>query len=102
MMDLSGAHLWLLVGFAGQGLFTLRFLPQWIASERARESRVPIAFWWLSLAGGLVLFSYALHRRDPVFAVGQGTGLTIYIRNLMLIGRKRRAASEHVPVSTGG
>jgi lipid-A-disaccharide synthase-like uncharacterized protein len=51
---------------------------------------VPVAFWWLSLAGGLVLFAYALHRRDPVFAVGQGSGLAIYIRNLVLIGRQRR------------
>ena len=80
---------WLLIGFAGQALFTLRFLAQWVASERARKSTVPVAFWWLSLAGGTVLFTYALHRRDPVFALGQGAGLAIYARNLVLIGRQR-------------
>jgi lipid-A-disaccharide synthase-like uncharacterized protein len=89
---LIAGRAWLVVGFLGQGLFTLRFLAQWIASERAHRSTVPLAFWWLSLAGGLVLFVYALHRRDPVFAVGQGCGLTIYVRNLMLIGRQRRSA----------
>lgn len=81
---------WLLIGFAGQALFTLRFLAQWIASERARQSTVPVAFWWLSLAGGAVLFLYALHQRDPVFALGQGSGLAIYGRNLVLISRRRR------------
>jgi lipid-A-disaccharide synthase-like uncharacterized protein len=87
---LFAGHTWIAIGFAGQALFTLRFLAQWIASERAHRSTVPVAFWWLSLAGGLVLFAYALHRRDPVFAVGQGSGLAIYVRNLVLIGRQRR------------
>lgn len=79
--------IWLEVGFLGQLLFTSRFLVQWIASERARQSVVPLAFWWLSLAGGITLLAYALWRRDPVFAVGQGTGLIVYIRNLILIWR---------------
>jgi lipid-A-disaccharide synthase-like uncharacterized protein len=92
---------WLIIGFAGQGLFTLRFLAQWIASERARQSTVPVVFWWLSLAGGAVLFLYALHRRDPVFALGQGTGLAIYVRNLVLIGRRRRGG-EVAPVASRG
>jgi lipid-A-disaccharide synthase-like uncharacterized protein len=90
MSIFSGGRIWLAIGFAGQALFTLRFLAQWIASERARQSTVPVAFWWLSLAGGLVLFTYAVHRRDPVFALGQGSGLGIYLRNLVLIGRRRR------------
>lgn len=91
MSEPLAGRVWLVVGFAGQALFTLRFLAQWIASERARKSTVPVAFWWLSLAGGTVLFLYALHRRDPVFALGQGSGLAIYARNLVLISRRRRA-----------
>ena len=82
--------LWLAIGFAGQLLFTSRFLVQWIASERARRSVVPIAFWWLSLAGGATLLAYAIQRHDPVFAVGQGAGLVIYLRNLALIGRQSK------------
>ncbi|MFC3527960.1 lipid-A-disaccharide synthase N-terminal domain-containing protein [Paracoccus mangrovi] len=82
--------IWLAVGFIGQLLFTSRFLVQWIASERAHRSVVPLAFWWFSIAGGATLLAYALWRRDPVFAVGQASGLVIYARNLMLIGRHRR------------
>jgi lipid-A-disaccharide synthase-like uncharacterized protein len=89
MTGFPAGRAWLVIGFAGQALFTLRFLAQWIASERARQSTVPVAFWWLSLAGGAVLFLYALHRRDPVFALGQGSGLAIYARNLVLISRRR-------------
>ncbi len=80
----------LAVGFGGQLLFTSRFLVQWIASERAGRSIMPLAFWWLSLAGGATLLAYALWRRDPVFAVGQAAGLIIYSRNLVLIARMRR------------
>ena len=101
MRELLIARGWLAIGFLGQGLFTLRFLLQWIASERARRSIVPQVFWWFSLAGGLVLFVYALHRRDPVFAVGQGSGLAIYSRNLFLIYRRRRVAGG-APASTSG
>lgn len=82
--------IWLGIGFFGQLLFTSRFLVQWIASERARRSVVPLAFWWFSLAGGATLLAYAIWRRDPVFAVGQASGLVIYTRNLMLIGRGTR------------
>ena len=81
-----------LVGFLGQLLFTARFLVQWIASERAGRSVVPVAFWYFSVGGGLILFGYALYRRDPVFIVGQGMGTFIYLRNLMLIAKERRAA----------
>ncbi len=83
-----------IIGFLGQGLFTARFLVQWIASERAGRSVVPVAFWFFSLGGGLILFAYALYRGDPVFIVGQGMGTFIYIRNLMLIARERQAVAK--------
>ncbi|MCK2184183.1 lipid-A-disaccharide synthase N-terminal domain-containing protein [Halomonas getboli] len=82
--------LWLAVGFLGQALFSARFLVQWLASERARRSIVPKAFWFFSLAGGVTLLAYAIYRRDPVFIAGQGAGLFIYFRNLMLIRRETR------------
>lgn len=81
--------LWLGIGFLGQALFTSRFLVQWIASERRRQSVVPLAFWWLSLAGGGTLLAYALYRGDPVFILGQAFGLVVYVRNLLLIRRSR-------------
>jgi lipid-A-disaccharide synthase-like uncharacterized protein len=81
---------WVALGFAGQIFFTARFLVQWIASERAGRSVVPLAFWFFSIGGGLLLFIYALYRRDPVFILGQGMGLFIYVRNLMLISREKR------------
>jgi len=101
MNGILAGRAWLAIGFAGQALFTFRFLAQWIASERAHQSTVPVAFWWLSLAGGAVLFAYAIHRRDPVFALGQGSGLAIYARNLVLIGRRRRG-ERVAPVVSGG
>lgn len=86
-------QVWLGVGFLGQALFSLRFLTQWLRSEQARRSVVPVAFWWLSLAGGMTLLSYAWYRRDPVFIVGQASGLLIYARNLQLIARESREQS---------
>ncbi len=82
--------IWLAVGFLGQACFSARFLVQWIASERRRQSVVPVYFWYFSLAGGVILLAYALHRRDPVFILGQAAGLVIYARNLYLISRHRR------------
>jgi lipid-A-disaccharide synthase-like uncharacterized protein len=90
---MSSGTIWVAIGFLGQALFTSRFLVQWIASERRGESIIPLAFWWLSLGGGLTLLSYAIWRQDPVFIVGQATGLVVYTRNLVLIGRKRREAT---------
>jgi len=75
---------WYVLGFAGQILFGSRFFVQWIASERARRVVIPELFWFLSLAGGVALLVYAIHKRDPVFAVGQASGLLIYVRNLVL------------------
>jgi len=80
---------WLLLGFGGQVVFMGRFVIQWIASERHRRSVIPVSFWYLSIIGALVLFVYALHRRDPVFVAGQGMGVAIYLRNLQLIRRTR-------------
>lgn len=79
----------MLVGLVGQALFSARFIVQWLASERARQSVVPVTFWFLSLAGGTVLLTYAIHRRDPVFIIGQAAGMLIYLRNLMLLRRQR-------------
>lgn len=83
---------WILLGFVAQGMFTMRFLVQWIASERAKRSVVPVAFWFFSLGGGFLLFVYAIQRQDPVFIAGQGLGLFIYIRNLWLIANEHRSA----------
>ena len=87
---------WVLLGFVAQLFFTMRFVVQWLASERAKRSVVPIAFWFFSLGGGALLFVYAIQRRDPVFIAGQGMGLFIYIRNLWLIANERKAAMSKV------
>jgi lipid-A-disaccharide synthase-like uncharacterized protein len=88
--------LWVLFGFIAQVMFMARFLVQWIASERARKSVVPAAFWFFSVVGGALLLVYAIYRKDPVFILGQGAGLFIYLRNITLIRRERRATSEMV------
>ena len=84
--------LWIAFGFCAQLMFTARFLVQWIASERARDSVMPVAFWYFSLAGGLMLLSYAIYRADPVFMLGQALGVVIYSRNLWLIHAKHKSA----------
>lgn len=95
---LHGAELaWIGLGLLGQGLFSARFLVQWIASEKRRESHIPIAFWYLSIAGGITLLTYAIYRADPVFILGQSTGVLIYGRNLYLI---RAGRSESTPVES--
>lgn len=89
--DTSSTELfWLIIGFTAQVMFMMRFVIQWLASEKARRSVVPDAFWYWSIAGGFMLFVYAVYRADPVFMLGQGTGLFIYARNLYLIRRARR------------
>ncbi|WP_191236779.1 lipid-A-disaccharide synthase N-terminal domain-containing protein [Cobetia marina] len=85
---------WVAIGFGGQALFSARFIIQWLASEKARRSIVPRAFWWFSLAGGMTLLAYAIHRQDPVFIAGQGAGLLIYLRNLSLIKRDRASRQQ--------
>lgn len=84
----SAEFAWVMFGLAGQLLFTARFVVQWIASERAGRSTIPIVFWWFSIGGGLVLLSYAVYRADPVFILGQSMGVFIYSRNLWLIRRE--------------
>ena len=81
--------IWMAIGFAGQLVFSLRFLVQWIVSERRKESVIPTAFWYISITGTVILFAYATYRKDPVFMLGQAFGAVVYIRNLMLIRKKR-------------
>ena len=85
---------WLGIGFAAQLMFSMRFILQWIASERAKQSIVPEVFWYFSFAGGAMLFAYAIYRVDPVFILGQGTGLLIYARNIHFIWQGKRAESS--------
>lgn len=87
---------WLAIGFTGQAMFFMRFLVQWLYSERERRSVIPVAFWYFSIAGGLILLVYAIYRMDPVFIVGQSTGVFIYARNLYFIGQERRQLSDGI------
>ena len=84
---------WYVIGFGGQIAFGSRFIVQWLASERKRRVVIPQSFWYLSLVGGITLLVYALHKKDPVFAVGQGLGLIVYVRNLMLHYGSENAAT---------
>lgn len=92
-----GELIWLAVGFTAQFMFTMRFLVQWISSERAKQSIVPEAFWYFSFMGGFMLLIYAIYRMDPVFIVGQATGLFIYSRNIYFIWREKRRTAEEPP-----
>lgn len=83
---------WLAAGFAAQGLFSARFLVQWLLSERARRSLMPVHFWYFSVAGATLLLAYAVHQRDPVITAGQLIGLGIYLRNLEFIRRDKASA----------
>lgn len=89
---MTATTFWLAIGILGQALFSARFLVQWLASEARRQSVVPTAFWWLSLSGGVALLAYATWRRDPVFMIGQGFGLLVYLRNLFLLRTSARPA----------
>ena len=86
-LDPRSWDFWVLIGFLGQFIFAGRFIVQWIASERARKSVVPRAFWFFSVGGGFTLLAYAVYRLDPVFILGQGAGLFVYARNLYFIYR---------------
>lgn len=95
---------WLAIGLLGQGLFFMRFFVQWLVSEKQGRSVIPTAFWYFSLLGGMTLLSYAIWRRDPVFILGQSTGLFIYLRNIYFIVKEKRerqenAVEEHVDKS---
>ena len=88
--ETAGDLIWIFIGLFGQLMFTGRFIVQWIASERAGHSVVPVAFWYFSIFGGLVVLAYGLHKVDPVIILGQLPGVLIYSRNLWLIYRDRR------------
>ncbi len=81
---------WLGIGFGGQLLFSMRFLIQWLYSEKHRASVIPEAFWYFSIGGGLLLLAYAIYREDPVFILGQSMGVFIYLRNLYFIQQKKK------------
>lgn len=82
--------IWLGIGLLGQGLFFMRFFVQWLASEKQGRSVIPTAFWYFSILGGLTLLAYAIWRRDPVFILGQSTGLFIYLRNIYFLYKEKR------------
>ena len=83
---------WIIFGFIGQLMFTMRFFLQWIVSEKKKESVIPVSFWYFSLAGGLMLLAYACHRMDPVFILAYLPGNFIYFRNLYFIYKKKKTS----------
>lgn len=84
-VNISQETLWLGIGFLGQALFSARFIVQWLKSEKEKKSIFPITFWYFSISGGLTLLAYAIYRQDPVFILGQASGLLIYARNLYFV-----------------
>ncbi|MCK5010090.1 MAG: lipid-A-disaccharide synthase N-terminal domain-containing protein [Deltaproteobacteria bacterium] len=90
---------WVILGFVGQATFFMRFLFQWIVSEKKGESFIPIYFWYLSISGGLILLAYAIHIGDPIFTLGQSCGLIVYVRNLMLIYRNSKKVIQNQSIS---
>ena len=86
--------LWVIFGFIGQAMFTMRFLIQWVASEKKKESVIPVSFWYFSLGGGLILLAYAVHQMDPVFILAYLPGNFIYFRNLYFIRKKKEETSS--------
>ncbi len=85
--------IWVTIGFGGQCLFGGRFIVQWLCSEKQRRSVIPLAFWYFSIFGAIILLIYSIHKMDPVFIVGQAFGILIYSRNLYFIRKERRAES---------
>lgn len=82
---------WLIFGLFGQFMFFMRFLVQWVTSEIKKKSVIPTSFWYFSLGGSLILLTYAIYRKDPVFILGQSLGFVIYARNLILIARHKES-----------
>jgi len=85
---------WIVLGFAAQGFFFMRFIVQWIATERARRTVLPISFWYFSIGGAILLLIYSLHRQDPVFIFGYALAMVIYIRNLYFARKKGAVPAE--------
>ena len=94
---LTVENIWLVIVLLGQLLFASRFVIQWFKSELVGRSVIPVSFWYCSVGGGVVLLAYAIHKLDPVFIIGQGMGLFVYVRNLLLIWRERRAVQSPSP-----
>lgn len=90
---------WVVFGLAGQSMFFLRFFVQWISSERAKKSVMPVAFWYFSIAGAIIVFIYGIQEREIVLIVGQAVGMMVYLRNLYLIWRHRRLEAMRPPES---
>lgn len=88
-------NVFLIIGLVGQTMFSMRFLVQWAASEKAKQSVVPTSFWWFSIAGSSLLLIYAIYRKDPVFMLGQAPNLLIYSRNIYFIYRDKNSLREH-------
>ena len=88
-MSITRETLWLVLGFAGQLVFTGRFALQWLYSEYKKRSVIPVGFWYLSILGSALLLAYAIYKEDPVFIVGQSFGFVVYLRNLQLIARHK-------------
>jgi len=93
-MTLTEQTLWLSIGFAGQALFGARFLVQWLYSESHGRSVIPTVFWYFSVAGGVVLLAYAIHRKEPVFIAGETLTLMIFLRNLQMLRRDRHERDQ--------
>ena len=98
---LTNINAWVILGFVGQSMFGSRFFVQWIISEKRGESVIPEIFWYLSMGGSAILLTYAIYRRDPVFIMGQCSGLFVYIRNVMLIYKKKRVLATAAGESIG-
>ena len=90
---MTAEQIWVGVGLFGQAMFFMRFLVQWLASERQGKSVIPLAFWYFSIGGAAILLVYAIYRLDPVFIIGQAGGFFIYARNLYLIRREKQGAA---------
>ncbi len=86
----STERIWLAIGFVGQSFFFMRFAVQWIATERAKKSVIPDAFWWLSIVGSLIMLCYAIYRRDPIFILAFTPNVFIYSRNLYWLKKERQ------------
>ncbi|MDD5228279.1 MAG: lipid-A-disaccharide synthase N-terminal domain-containing protein [Methylococcales bacterium] len=93
-VNISQETIWLGVGFIGQALFSARFIVQWLKSEKEKKSVFPVAFWYFSIGGGVTLLAYAIYRQDPVFILGQASGLFIYFRNLYFVTHERKQRNE--------
>ncbi len=87
---LTSVDMWVIIGFVGQFMFTMRFVTQWIQSEKVQKSVIPTSFWIFSILGGGIVLAYAIHKQDPVFIVGQAAGLLIYFRNLYFVIKEHR------------